>query len=81
MEVPPNHPLIDRIFDEINHLAIGVPPFMETPKWRLWSVVLLWINESKWFIYEYDDCFLNMMIVVVMVIIFLFLLVSLFFSK
>ena len=32
MGVPPSHPL-DRILHEINHLAIGVAPFMETPKW------------------------------------------------
>ena len=28
--VPPNHPFIDG-FSIINHPAIGVPPFMETP--------------------------------------------------
>ena len=32
MVVPPvSHPIPFRIFHEINHPAIGVPPFMETP--------------------------------------------------
>ena len=29
--VPLSHPLCFRNFHEINHTAIGVPPFMETP--------------------------------------------------
>ena len=28
MGVPPRHPSVDRIFHEINHLAIGVPLFI-----------------------------------------------------
>ena len=29
--VAPNHPFIDGIFHEVNHPALGVPPFQEDP--------------------------------------------------
>jgi hypothetical protein len=32
MGVPPNHPFLDGIFHEINHLFWGTPMTMETPK-------------------------------------------------
>ena len=31
IEAPPNHPFEIGIFHEMNHPAIGVAPFMETP--------------------------------------------------
>ena len=36
--VPHNHPFLDGIFPEINHPAIGVPPFMDSPVFRRWNL-------------------------------------------
>ena len=30
---PSHHPVLDKIFHELNHPAIGMPRFMETPIW------------------------------------------------
>ena len=49
---PPNHPFLDGIFPELNHLAIGVPPWLWNPPYRdryglgygWWKYMLHWCN-------------------------------------